>query len=58
MKRRKEEKGDKMKIGEGTSVAVKVREIDEKVREGIIRRIRKDLVSLYYLAHINYVLFL
>ena len=34
MKRRKEAKRDKTKIGVGTSVTVKVGEIDEKIREG------------------------
>ena len=42
----------------GTSVTVKVGEIDEKIREGKSRRMRKDLVGLYYLAHIASVLIL
>ena len=44
-KRRKEEKWDKTKIGVGTSVTVKVGEIDEKIREGESRRMRKELVG-------------
>ena len=33
-KMRKEEKRDKMKIGVGTSVTVKVGDINEKIKEG------------------------
>ena len=57
-KRRKEAKWDRRKIGIGTSVTVKVGEIDEKIREGKSRRMRKELVGLCYLAHINYFLVL
>ena len=52
---RKEAKRDKTKIGVGTSVTVKVGEIDEKIREVKSRRIRKELVGLY-LTHISSVL--
>ena len=45
MNRRKEEKRNNTKIGVGTSVTVKVREIGEKVGEGEIRRTRKELVG-------------
>ena len=55
-KRIKEAKGNKTKIGVGNSVTVKVRDIDEKIREGKIRRMRKELVGFYYLAHIASVL--
>ena len=44
-KRSREEKRDKAKIGVGTSVTVKVGEIDEKIREGKSRRMRKELVG-------------
>ena len=47
-----------MNIGVGISVTVKVREIDEKIREGKIRRMRKEMFVLYYLAHIASVLVL
>ena len=47
-----------MKIGVGSSVTVKVGEIDEKIREGKGIRMRKELVGLYYLAHIDSVLVL
>ena len=47
-----------MKIGVGCSLAVKVGEIDEKIKEGGSRRIRKELVGLYHLAHIYDVLVL
>ena len=57
-KRRKEEKQDKTKIGVGTSLTVKVGDIDDKIREGKSRRMRKDMVGLYYLAHIVSVLVL
>ena len=56
IKRRKEENRDKTRIVVGTSVSVKVKEINEKIREGKIRSMRKELVGLYYLAHINSVL--
>ena len=46
------------KIGLGTSVTLKVGEIDENIREGKSRRMRKDLVRFYYLAHIASVLVL
>ena len=52
MKRRKETKREKTNIGVGTSNTVKVGNIDEKIREGQSRGMRKDLVGLYYLAHI------
>ena len=55
-KRRKEANRDKTKIRVGTSGTVKVGEIDEKIREGESRSMRKDLVGLYYLAHTAYVL--
>ena len=57
-KRRKEAKRDKTKIGVRTSVTVKIRDIDEKTRDGKTRRMRKELVGLYYLAHIYSVLVL
>ena len=41
----KETKRDKTNIGVGTSVAVKVELIDEKIREGKIRSMRKELVG-------------
>ena len=37
-------------------MTVKVLEINEKIREVKIRSMRKDLVGLYYLAHIASVL--
>ena len=55
-KRRNKAKRDKTKIRVATSVTVKVGEIDENIREGNIRRIRKDLVGC--LAHIASVLVL
>ena len=58
MKRRKEAKRDKTDIRVGTSIKVKVGEIDEKIREGQSRRMRKELVGLYYLANIDSVLIL
>ena len=39
-------------------MTVKAGEINEKIREGKNRRMRKDLVGLYYLSHIDYVLVL
>ena len=56
MKRRKEVNQDRTKIGVGDSITVKVGEINEKIREGKIRSMRKDLVGLYYLAHIAFIL--
>ena len=44
-KKRKEENQDKTRIGVGSSVTVKVGEIDEKIREGKIIRKRKDMVG-------------
>ena len=35
-----------------TSITLKVGEIDKKIREGKSRSMRKDMVGLYYLAHI------
>ena len=58
MKKRKEAKRDKTKIRVGTSVTVKVGEIDEMIREVKIRSMRKELVGVYYLAHIASVLVL
>ena len=55
-KRTTESRKDKTKIGVGTYVTVKVGEIDEKIREGKSRRMRKDLVGLYYLSRISSVL--
>ena len=52
MKRRKEANRDRKKIGVRTSVTVKVGDIDKKIREGESRSMRKELVVLYYLAHI------
>ena len=43
----------KTKIGVGTYVTVKVRDIDEKIREVNIRSIRKELVGLYYSSHVD-----
>ena len=57
-KRGKEAKRDKKKIGVGTLVTVKVIDIGENIREGERRSTRKELVGLYYLAHIAYVIFL
>ena len=45
MKRRKEVNWDKTKTWTGTSVKVKVVDIDEKTREGKIRRTSKQLVG-------------
>ena len=42
-KNRKEENKDKAKIGVGTYITVKVGEIVENIREGKIRRTRKEL---------------
>ena len=44
-KRRKEAKRDKMKIGVGDYVTVRVGEINEKIREGKSRMMRKELVG-------------
>ena len=46
MKRRKDEKWDRTKIGVGASVTVKVREIDENIREGESGSMSKELVGL------------
>ena len=46
MKKRKVLKQDRPKIGVGTSVTVKVRDIDEKIREGKSRSMRNELVVL------------
>ena len=51
-------KAGKDKYWVETSVTVKVREIDEKIREGKNRRIRTEMVLLYDLEHIASVLFL
>ena len=45
MKRRKDTKQDKMKIRVETSIIVKVREINEKIREEESRRMRKEIVG-------------
>ena len=47
-----------MKIEVGTSVTVKMGDIDEKVREVKSRRMKKELAVLYYLAHISSVILL
>ena len=57
-KRRKEANQDREKIGVGTSVTVKVGEIDEKIMEAESRSMRKELAGLYYLSHISFVLML
>ena len=49
-KRKKKVNWDKTKIGVGNSATMKVREINEKTKEGEIIRIRKDLVGC--LVHI------
>ena len=54
----KEAKWDKTKIWLGGSVTVKVGEINENIREGKSRSIRKDLVVLVYLSRIASVLVL
>ena len=51
---RKTAKPYKTKIEVGTSVTVKVGEIDEKMKDGKSRRVRKDMVGC--LAHISSVL--
>ena len=56
--RRKEENWNRIKIEVGTSVTVKVGEINEKIREGKSRSMRKKMFGLYYLAHIDFVLVL
>ena len=43
MKRRKKIQRDRLKIGVGTSVTLKVGKIDEKIREGESRSMRKEL---------------
>ena len=50
-KRWKEAKRDKTKIGVGDSVTMKVQEIDEKNREGKIRRMMKELVFMYVIQN-------
>ena len=55
---RKEADQDKTKIGVDTSVTVKFRDIDEKIREGKIISMRKGMFGLYYLTYIASVLFL
>ena len=50
-KRCKEAKRDKTKIGVGDSVTMKVEEIDEKNREGKIRRMMKELVFMYVIQN-------
>ena len=47
-----------MNIGVGIYVTVKVREINEKIRERKSRRLRKELVGLYYLSQVYSVLIL
>ena len=44
-KRRNEEKRYKANIGVETSVTVKVKEIEENIREGKTRRMKKELVG-------------
>ena len=56
MNRSKEAKQEKTKIGVGASVTVKIVDIDEKIREGEILRMRKELFGLYYLAQISFFL--
>ena len=41
----------------GTSVTVKVEEINEKIREGESKSMRKEMVSFSYLSHIAPILF-
>ena len=53
-KKKNKAKRDKTKIGVGTPVIVKVGEIDEKIREGKRRRMRKYMVDC--LSHIASVL--
>ena len=53
---RKKSKRDKTKIGEGTSITVKVVEIDDKSRGGKRRRMSNDLVGC--LSQISSILFL
>ena len=43
MKRRKEENWDRTKIGVGNSVTVKVGDIGGNIREGKMRRMRKEM---------------
>ena len=57
-KRRKEENWYKKKVRVGNSATVKVRDINEKIREGKIRNMMKEMVVLYYLSHIASVLIL
>ena len=56
MKKRNQEKRDKTKIRVGTSVTVKDGDINEKIKEGKGRRMRKDMFGC--LAHIASVLVL
>ena len=51
-------KRDRTKIGVGASVTVKVREIDDKIKEVKSRSMKKELVGFYYLAQIAYFLVL
>ena len=44
-KRKKDAKRDRMKVRVESSVTVKVGEIDEKIREGESRRMRKEMVG-------------
>ena len=55
---RKKVNWERNEIGVGDSVEVNVVDIDENIREGKSRRMSKDLVGLYYLAHIPFVLVL
>ena len=45
-------------MGVGNSVTVKVGDINDNIREEKSIRMRKDLVGLYYLAHVAFVLVL
>ena len=45
IKKNRNEENQLKKIGVGTSITVKVRYIDEKIREVQIRRIRKEMVE-------------
>ena len=55
-KKKNEVKRDKTKIRVGDFVTVKIRDIDEKIKEGKIRRMRKDQASALQL-HCNSHLF-
>ena len=46
MRMRKEAKRDRINIGVGTSITVKVGDINEKLSEGKSRIMRKDLAHL------------